>query len=347
MKKQITLDKFKIICAILIIAIHTYPFLSINENLDFIFTHVFCRIGVPFFLMVTGFFVLPKALDNRKALIKYTVKIIKIYAICILLYLPINIYAGKFSGIGATGILKELFISGTFYHLWYFPALILGIWITYFLIKHLKGNIAIFICTILYIIGLFGDSYYGIAQKSDILRNIYNIIFNIFDYTRNGLFYVPIFIILGYNMKHIKLNLSKSTNIVFIFISLILMICEGAILHYFDLQKWDSMYIMLIPTMILIFNLIMQNNNENNKHLRNISTVIYIVHPISIIVVRGVAKVLKLQEIMINNSIVHYLLVVIITVLFSIVFEKIKEKRSSNLVCALEGKDNKNGYKKR
>ena len=124
MKKQITLDKFKIICAILIIAIHTYPFLSINENLDFIFTHIFCRIGVPFFLMVTGFFVLPKALENRESLIKYTIKIIKIYVICILLYLPINIYAGKLSGIGVTVILKEIFIKGTFKHLWYYPALI-------------------------------------------------------------------------------------------------------------------------------------------------------------------------------------------------------------------------------
>lgn len=328
MKKHITLDKFKIICAILIIAIHTYPFLSINENFDFIFTHVFCRIGVPFFLMVTGFFVLPKALDNRKTLIKYTVKIIKIYAICILLYLPINIYAGKFSGIGVIGILKELFINGTFYHLWYFPALILGIWITYFLVKHLKSNIAVFICTLLYIIGLFGDSYYGIVENINVFKSFYNIILNIFDYTRNGLFYVPIFLILGYKMKYLKLNLTKNINIIFSLISIILMICEGAILHHFNLQKWDSMYIMLIPTMILIFNFIIQCNNENNKKLRNISTIIYIVHPIFIIVVRGIAKVLKLEQIMINNSIVHYLLVVILTVLFSIVFENIKEKRS-------------------
>lgn len=326
MKKQITLDKFKILCAILIIAIHTYPLLSINENLDFIFTHVFCRIGVPFFLMVTGFFVLPKALENKENLIKYTVKIVKIYAICILLYLPINIYAGNFNGIGILGLLKELLITGTFYHLWYFPALILGIWITYFLAKHLKNTIVLSVCIILYIIGLFGDSYYGIIEGIDVFRSFYNTIFNVLDYTRNGLFYVPIFLILGYKMKYLKLNLTKNINIVLSFISLILMICEGAILHHFNLQKWDSMYIMLIPTMILIFNFIIQYNNENNKKLRNVSTTIYIMHPIFIIVVRGIAKVIKLEQIMISNSIVHYLLVVIITVLFSIFFEKIKEK---------------------
>lgn len=326
MKKQITLDKFKIICAILIIAIHTYPFLSINESLDFIFAHVICRIGVPFFLMVTGLFILPKALENRENLIKYTLKIVKIYAICTLLYLPINIYANKFNGIGILGVLKKIFITGTFYHLWYFPALILGIWITYFLVKHLKITIALSICIILYIIGLFGDSYYGVVENINIFKGFYNTIFNIFKYTRNGLFYVPVFLILGYKMKYLKLNLSKNINIVLCFISVILMMCEGIILHSFNLQKWDSMYIMLIPTMIFIFNFIIQCNNENNKKLRNVSTTIYIMHPIFIIAVRGIAKVMKLEQIMIYNSVVHYLLVVIITVLFSIVFENIKEK---------------------
>ena len=47
---KISIDKFRIIAAILIIAIHIFPFASINETVDFVFTHVICRIGVPFFL---------------------------------------------------------------------------------------------------------------------------------------------------------------------------------------------------------------------------------------------------------------------------------------------------------
>ena len=81
-EKQISIDKFRIIAAILIIAIHTYPLISINETLDFAFTHVFCRIGVPMFLMITGYFILPKAIQDRKQLIKYTIKIAKVYLIC-------------------------------------------------------------------------------------------------------------------------------------------------------------------------------------------------------------------------------------------------------------------------
>lgn len=325
--KQLSLDKFRLIAAILIIAIHTYPLSSINENIDFVFTHIFCRIGVPIFLMITGYFILPKAIENRKTLVKYTFKILKIYAICIILFLPVDIYAGKLKAIGILQIFKAIFLDGTFYHLWYFPALILGIWITYFIIKNIKSNkTTFFIVLILFIIGLFGDSYYGITEKLSITKNIYEIIFKIFNYTRNGIFYVPIFLYLGYIIKSKKIKIDRNKNLIFILIFTILMIVEGLILHHFNLQRHDSMYIMLIPTMIYVFNFIIQNNNENNKRLRNIATTIYVMHPMFIIVVRGIAKIVHLQNLMIYNSIVHYLLVVILTVGFSIVFEMTKEK---------------------
>lgn len=319
-----SLDKFRLFASILIVAIHTYPLSSINENLDFVFTHIFCRIGVPIFLMITGYFVLPKAIQDKKSLMKYTKKIAKIYFLCMILYLPVNIYAGKLKGISLVGILKSIFIDGTFYHLWYFPALILGIWITYFIIKHIKNKNGLILVSILYVIGLFGDSYFGIAEKWSVTKTFYDAIFNIFDYTRNGLFYVPIFLYLGYIMKNINWKISKRDNIIFIIISLVLMILEGMILHHFNLQRHDSMYFMLIPTMIGIFNFILQNKNENNKQLRNIATIIYIIHPMFIIVVRGIAKITQMQNVMIDNSIIQYLLVVISSLIFSIILEKKK-----------------------
>ena len=319
-----TLDKFRILVSILIVAIHTYPLSTINENLDFVFTHIFCRIGVPIFLMITGYFILPKAIQDKKSLMKYTKKIAKIYLLCMILYLPVNIYAGKLKGINFIGILKSIFIDGTFYHLWYFPALILGIWITYFIIKHIKNKNGLILVSILYVIGLFGDSYFGIAEKWSVTKTFYDAIFNIFDYTRNGLFYVPIFLYLGFIMKNINWKISKRDNIIFILVSLVLMILEGMILHHFNLQRHDSMYFMLIPTMIGIFNFILQNKNENNKQLRNIATTIYIIHPMFIIVVRGIAKITQMQNLMIDNSIIHYLLVVISSLIFSIILEKKK-----------------------
>ncbi len=57
---------------------------------------------------------------------------------------------------------------------------------------------------ILYIIGIFGDSYFGISKQSIIISKTYDAIFMIADYTRNGLFFAPIFISLGYSFNNMK-----------------------------------------------------------------------------------------------------------------------------------------------
>lgn len=55
-----SLDYFKIITALLVIAIHTSPLTSFNVEADFVLTRVIARTAVPFFLMVTGYFLLPR-----------------------------------------------------------------------------------------------------------------------------------------------------------------------------------------------------------------------------------------------------------------------------------------------
>lgn len=56
MKRNNTVDLFKWIAAILIIAIHTHPTLHLNENVNFLFSEVFTRLAVPFFVVTSGYF---------------------------------------------------------------------------------------------------------------------------------------------------------------------------------------------------------------------------------------------------------------------------------------------------
>jgi hypothetical protein len=127
--------------------------------------------------MITGYYILDRALKDKQVLVDYTKKILKIYLLCILLYLPINIYMGSFKNIDIITILKDVFINGTLYHLWYFPALIVGVWITYYLVKKLGRKKALIATILLYIIGVFGDSYYGITIMNQITKNIYKFIY--------------------------------------------------------------------------------------------------------------------------------------------------------------------------
>lgn len=60
------LDAFKFLAALLVVAIHTSPLSSFSLSADFLFTRVFARIAVPFFLMVTGSFLLRPYLFERQ-----------------------------------------------------------------------------------------------------------------------------------------------------------------------------------------------------------------------------------------------------------------------------------------
>ena len=65
MQKILSFDFMKLFMALLIVAIHVYPFSSVSSELDFFFTHVFCRFGVPFSLVATGYLVLSRAVKDR------------------------------------------------------------------------------------------------------------------------------------------------------------------------------------------------------------------------------------------------------------------------------------------
>lgn len=140
--------------------------------------------------MTTGYFTLSRYhYDNRK-LLAFLKKTGAIYAAAIVLYLPLNIYNGYFDQPNLLpNILKDLVLDGTLYHLWYLPASILGMLIAWQLVQRLDYSKGLAVAVILYLIGLFGDSYYGIAEKLPIIKNIYNLLFELFDYTRNGILF--------------------------------------------------------------------------------------------------------------------------------------------------------------
>ena len=62
------LDHFRMIAALLVIAIHTSPLASFSEGADFFLTRVLARVAVPFFLMVTGQFIVSGFLFRRDAI---------------------------------------------------------------------------------------------------------------------------------------------------------------------------------------------------------------------------------------------------------------------------------------
>ena len=263
-------DLFRIVAAVLVIKIHTgdIPFLGENGNL--LLSGVIARIAVPFFFAVTGFFTDLSSVESVKKLLEKT---LLLYAAATAVYLPYGSWLAS---------IKQVVFDGTFYHLWYFPALALGAVIVYFL-KKLPTAAALAIASALYLFGLCGDSYITLAQNIEPLRRALDLLSNVFFYTRNGIFFAPMFLLTG-NVIGSKERRPVNT--------LILSVCFAASLALLGMERFslrgitfaprDSMFISLVPCTIFLMLTLSSVKMKPRPILRRISMWIYIIHPIFI-----------------------------------------------------------------
>ena len=91
------------------------------------FMQTICRIAVPFFFTTSGFFFFRKYGDdseeNTKNLRKYLMRLLKIYLIWTVIYLPYTIwdqYQAGFSILGVFSYIRDFFLNGSYYHLWFY-----------------------------------------------------------------------------------------------------------------------------------------------------------------------------------------------------------------------------------
>ena len=314
------IDAFRIIAALLVVAIHIAPLSSFSERADYFLTYCIGRIAVPFFLMVTGYFTLgSETLEGTAYKVKKAVLHLGIiYGFVTLLYFPVNYYSGNLP-MTFWGAVKQIAFDGTFYHLWYLPAAMLGMGIVYFLIRLWGYERTLLITFVLYLVGLLGDSYYGLVQKIPEIEKLYDIIFSFSSYTRNGIFFTPIFLCMGAWIGKEQYTVSKETGKNKFLISIIGLLLEGEITWNLQLQRHNSMYICLIPTVFFLTSLLLlrrkkvEQKTEPSKFvwLRDISLWIYLLHPMCIIAVRGAAKAVNLKEFFVDNSLLFYVLVCI------------------------------------
>ena len=321
------IDYFRFIAALLIVAIHTSPLASFSETGDFIFTRIIARVAVPFFFMTSGFFLISRYTYDAEKLGAYVKKTAIIYGAAILLYIPINIYNGYFKMDSLLpNMIKDIVFDGTLYHLWYLPASILGAAIAWYLVKRVSYRNAFIITSVLYLIGLLGDSYYGIAKRVSCLNGFLDLIFQVSDYTRNGIFFAPIFFVFGGYIADSKNRLSIKGSVVGFVVCFALMFGEALTLHHFDLQRHDSMYVFLLPSVYCLFHILLHFRGKRHTQLRTISLITYIIHPFMIVAIRLFAKLTHLQSLLVENSLVHYLLVCFASVVFGFVLTALWDK---------------------
>ena len=357
------LDRFRILAAVLVIAIHTSPLGSYSADADFFLTRILARVAVPFFFMVTGQFVLSPQFfasgsqagsarqpfgqcagrGEQKAVWNYLGKIAFVYGISIALYLPLGIYAGHYRGLTLGKALQMLIFEGSFYHLWYFPACMLGVLLVTFLGRFVGLKGTLFVSGALYVTGLLGDSYFGAVQRIPALSSVYDFIFQISPHTRNGLFFAPLFLTLGSLLGGKSRGERKDQGerraqrgkdarekgilwlIICFFLSVVLMAEEGVLLRGLGFQRHDSMYVFLVPVMIFLYELLLSVKSRPMRRLRTVSTWIYILHPAVIVVVRGAAGIMHRTGLLVDNSLIHYAAVTVLSIAAAILISYLED----------------------
>lgn len=318
------IDYFRVIAAFLVVAIHTSPLADVNGTADFMLTRILARIAVPFFFMTSGFFLIARYHYNADRLKNFIRNTAVIYGISILLYLPVNLYNGYFEMEHLLpNMIKDLFFDGTLYHLWYLPASIMGAVLSWYAVKMLGLYRALAVTLVLYVFGLLGDSYYGIVEKIPLLQEIYTAFFEISEYTRNGIFFAPVFFVLGGIAAERRTRFSMKVYCAGFLFFLVLMFVEGMVLHTFFWQRHDSMYLFLLPCVYYGFVSLTFFRGKRKRLLRTSALFLYLFHPMVIVVLRMFAKITGTQKFFIEKHMVHFLTVSLVTGIFSILLSTV------------------------
>ncbi len=333
-------DILKYVCSILILLLHLRPFEAYSSGLDFFFNNIITRLCAPTFFLITGYFVAKNERKDPEYIKKFIKKMIPMYLVWSMLYLPaiigtainnvplVNSYLAKLNLpsevivplivlLVPIAFLLALLYTGFYYHLWYFPAVILSLlilskWKSKFKLKYL-----LIISLVLLFFGAT-ETYYGVLPFS--VQEVLSYYYQIFFTTRNFLFFGLFYVVLGYYIGTKKDPYSKYSFLKLI-VWIFMLIFEANILH--DTARLNSNILLsCIPLVYYLFISIIYLTNifKTKFPFRDLSKYYYLVHPMIIFIVKTFFAGIK------ENPFYYILSVVIITHLVSLFIVKLKKK---------------------
>lgn len=278
-----SIDLFKLIMAICVVAIHTHPLEYCNSSIILEIYESVVRLAVPFFFMASGFLMAGRFDDNWEspnniAVVQSTLnRIVKMYVLWTIIYLPMGIYHYIDEGYSVAGTVLYyvrgfLFVGEQYnsWPLWYLLATIYALLLILLLMKlNVKRTgmlIAGLVCLILSILITWFVSYEGnMPQAVSTIQNL--LIISIAEgRIFTGAFYIPL------GMALYKKRLPGVVNAV--------LLTVGFILNVLFVSDEISSVLIAI-TSIGLFGLIISMNLKDApfySYARKMSTAIYLIH---------------------------------------------------------------------
>lgn len=272
--------------AILVIMLHSTRLFQ-NDILHFIQKSIFSRMAVPFFIVCSSFLMKVKTEQDLNYQKKYIQDYVKTYLKWSILFIPYGLFYFNSLSLSPVmipfAILVAILYTGICYHLWYIPAFLTGLYFVDTAKKKLSLKWIIIICFILFTLGSI-ETYSSFLKNTQLL-SYYSRYASVFFTSRNGLFFTPIFICIGYLLFE-KNNSDIFTQHAFIklIISFAFVCIEGFII--FPNQGLDKNFLFtLILFSLFLFNWAIRTDifrNQNFSQLKSLSMYYFFLHPIFI-----------------------------------------------------------------
>lgn len=206
-KKQYNgLDAVKFILALLVAQRHIIQiFFDGNSRWRILIGNWLSNLAVPVFFIIAGFFLFRKLDEEHpdpKIVYRYCARILRLYLVWSVLYLPIDIrnwyYGTRDLKEGITTYLHSFFFCSTIPQLWYLPALCLAcllVWLAYSKGMKLWQILAVSFCFLL--AGYLSDNWYYNQRFPQALQQLLAWYRRYFITPRNGIFYGSFYVALG------------------------------------------------------------------------------------------------------------------------------------------------------
>ena len=286
------LNVMKFIMAIFVMVVHFSPFKTIHPLLHFISIHGFTRIAVPFFFLSSGYLLSEQGMIPPQRLKKTLTKLIKLYVFWTLIYSPLIVLqlVNTPSPLHwSITLVRNLFFEGSFIHLWYFVASIIGLVMVTTLQRFIKTRFIFSLLIMLFILGVLGDSYYGLSITIPYLSTFKTTLFQFIYTTRNGVFFAPLFIYTGIIIKKLQPNFKKHTLFVSLLFTLILSFVE---IFFLRNQGWARDYNLTFfnyPLSVFSFLISLRVKvSFNTDHFRSMATTLFYIHIYAYVLVQAI-----------------------------------------------------------
>lgn len=321
-----SIDIFRYLCSVMVVIIHTGPLAEVDVNVNYAVSQIMTRIGVPFFFAVAGYFYTQKLDKGQAAFIPYIKKIFITYFIWSCVYLLTEFISwghSELKGFVVTGALNFL-IRGSYYHFWFFPALIISTCIVTFFYKIKLKKLLIPFGIILYIVGCIGCSYHTLGMEIPILSTLYShpdfiVVRRIF------LMGLPFFIC-GHLINLVKdrcLKLSNKKLFSILLASVFIWLAEIVFVIKMRLQAniiiTFGLFLLVIAVMIILLKNPLPQYDKLSEKCRIIANFTYYSHPLIMLIIKSINSDLP--------RIVFFLMTVVITAIVGLILSNFSKNK--------------------